>query len=109
MTTAENTLFDGVPERLVSERTRLGLGQEEFAALGGVSRNTQSRYEKSASKIDLNYLDNLARYGVDAVYVLTGQRTNREELRLVAAFNAAPEAVRVAVLAALGANPIREH
>lgn len=70
-------IADGVSERLREERDRKGLTQLEFATLVGVSRGTQKNYELGAAvgAMDLKYLAALEANGVDATYVLTGQRT----------------------------------
>ncbi|WGO91854.1 helix-turn-helix transcriptional regulator [Pseudomonas viciae] len=64
-------------ERLREERTRLGLNQEAFAQLGGITRNTQGSYEKGERNPDSVYLTAVLRAGVDVQYVLTGRRTQR--------------------------------
>ncbi|MBI6895267.1 helix-turn-helix transcriptional regulator [Pseudomonas putida] len=70
-------IADGVSERLREERDRKGLTQLDFATLIGVSRGTQKNYEVGAAvgAMDLKYLAALEANGVDATYVLTGQRT----------------------------------
>jgi len=67
----------GVGERLREERTRLGLKQEAFAQLGGITRNTQGSYEKGERNPDSVYLTAVLKVGVDVLYVLTGRRTQR--------------------------------
>ncbi|PKL95372.1 MAG: transcriptional regulator [Gammaproteobacteria bacterium HGW-Gammaproteobacteria-8] len=62
-------------DRLREERERLKYGQEEFAALAGLHRTAQSRYERDVREPDAGYLAALAPYGLDVLYVLTGQRT----------------------------------
>src|SRR5258708_37520550 len=42
--------MDEFSQRLREERKRLGLSQEAFASLGGVSKNTQSNYERSEER-----------------------------------------------------------
>ena len=70
-------IAEGVSERLREERDRKGLTQLEFATLVGVSRGTQKNYELGAAvgAMDLKYLASLEANGIDATYVLTGQRT----------------------------------
>ncbi|NUT88783.1 helix-turn-helix transcriptional regulator [Pseudomonas corrugata] len=75
---SERDIDVGVGERLREERTRLGLNQEAFAQLGGITRNTQGSYEKGERNPDSVYLTAMVKAGVDALYVLTGQRTLRE-------------------------------
>lgn len=61
-------------DRLVEERKRLGLSQEAFGALGGVSKFSQLAYEKGTRKPDSDYLEAIAMHDVDVAYVLTGHR-----------------------------------
>lgn len=61
-------------KRLREERTRLGFNQADFAALGGVSLNTQTRYETGSGTADMSYLLSVAGHGVDVAYVVTGRR-----------------------------------
>ncbi len=61
-------------KRLREERTRLGFNQSDFALLGGVSLNTQTRYETGAGTADMSYLLSVAGHGVDVAYVVTGHR-----------------------------------
>ena len=61
-------------ERLRTERDRLGLSQDEFAALGGVKRGAQVNYEKGERSPDVAYLTAVAKGGVDVLYLVTGVR-----------------------------------
>lgn len=60
-------------DRLKEERKRLGLNQDEFAALGGVKKGAQFNYENGSRTPDANYLAAIAAVGVDVLYLLTGQ------------------------------------
>ena len=62
-------------ERLPEERERLGLNQEDFAAIGGVSRRSQIDWEQGKFVPNVEFLVAVAGKGVDVLYVLTGQRT----------------------------------
>ncbi|GAA5784882.1 hypothetical protein YWS52_12020 [Chitiniphilus shinanonensis] len=93
--------MDGVGSRLKEERKRLGHSQATFSALGKVSVNTQVTLEKRPSTLDFGYLARIEAAGVDLVYVLAGIRQTAEEAQLLAAYNAAPPAVRAAALAGL--------
>jgi transcriptional regulator with XRE-family HTH domain len=66
-----------VGDRLREERTLLGLNQDAFAQLGGITRNTQGSYEKGERNPDSVYLSAVAKAGVDVLYVLTGGRLLR--------------------------------
>jgi len=61
-------------ERLTEERLRLGYGQGEFAALGGVGRGAQANYEKGLRQPDMAYLEAVAAAGADVLYIVTGAR-----------------------------------
>lgn len=63
-----------IPARLLEERTRLKMNQTEFAARGGVGKNTQISYEKGDSYPDAAYLGAMAAEGVDVLYIITGKR-----------------------------------
>ena len=65
-------------ERLIEERKRLGLNQEEFGALAGVGKHSQLNYEKGSRKPDADYLIALEAHGVDVTYLLTGKRSRPE-------------------------------
>ncbi|KVC61882.1 XRE family transcriptional regulator [Burkholderia ubonensis] len=53
---------------------RLGLSQDEFAAVGGVLRRAQSNYESDERSPDVKYLTAVAELGVDVTYILLGRR-----------------------------------
>lgn len=59
-------------ERLKRERQRLGMNQEDFAAVGGVKKRAQISYEKDERSPDAAYLCALLDIGVDIWYVMTG-------------------------------------
>ncbi|RYZ86393.1 MAG: XRE family transcriptional regulator [Proteobacteria bacterium] len=58
--------------RLRDERIRLNYLQKDFAAIGGVMANAQSKYEHGQRSPSALYLAKLAEIGVDVLYVLTG-------------------------------------
>ena len=72
----------GFSERLVEERNRLGLQQNEFADRVPVTPRSQRNYEKGEREPDASYLMAIAVIGVDVLYVLTGQRSKPVESRL---------------------------
>jgi transcriptional regulator with XRE-family HTH domain len=61
-----------IGERLKAERTRLGLTQEAFAAIGSVKKLAQISYEQGKTFPDAAYLAALASVGVDVLYVVLG-------------------------------------
>jgi transcriptional regulator with XRE-family HTH domain len=64
-----------ITQRLREERKRLGLTQEELAIIGGVKVNAQSIYERGVRVPNAIYLANIAKAGVDVLYVVTGRLT----------------------------------
>lgn len=67
-----------VGSRLREERLRIGLSQDEFAAVGGITRRSQSAYESDERSPDASYLLSVRALGVDIYYVLTGERVAAE-------------------------------
>lgn len=65
-----------IGERLLEERVRLAMTQEDFGALAGVTRKTQRLYESGERVPDANYLAAVADAGVDVLYVVAGQRAD---------------------------------
>ena len=61
--------------RLRSERDRLKLNQDEFAGFGGVKRISQYLYERGDRVPDFRYFENLAKHGIDIVYLISGKRS----------------------------------
>lgn len=66
--------METVGERLREERIRIGLSQDDLAAVGGLRKQAQLNYEAGARSPDAAYLLALEAAGVDIVYVLTGRR-----------------------------------
>ncbi|GHD59799.1 helix-turn-helix domain-containing protein [Jeongeupia chitinilytica] len=97
--------MDSFGARLREERKRLGLNQDDFAAIGGVRKNAQSNYEKDERAPDAAYLQLVGAAGVDVLFVVTGEHNaallSADERALLSAYKAAPPAVRAAALAAL--------
>lgn len=100
-------------QRLKEERARLQLNQRDFAALGGVTKDAQLNYENGSRRPDASYLAAVAAQGVDVLYLLTGERDTStlepDEANLLRRYREAPDAVRVAAVAALtaGAAPAK--
>ena len=63
-----------IGEILKEERQRLGMNQEDFAAVGGLKRRAQTLYEQNERAPDALYLRALAGIGVDVHYIITGER-----------------------------------
>lgn len=62
------------PDRLRMERRRLGLTQEQFAALGAASKTAQYMYEAGKNWPTCEYLEALRSSGVDVAFIATGAR-----------------------------------
>lgn len=69
----KNRTFIG--SRLREERDRLGLSQDQFAELGGVSKRTQVSWERGDQTPNAEFLSVVAAAGVDVQYVITGRRS----------------------------------
>jgi len=61
--------------RIKSERKRVHKSSIDFADYCGVGRNTQTNYEKSERKPDLEYLAKAHDLGCDVMYILTGNKS----------------------------------
>lgn len=100
-------IYTDIGARLREERERLGLSQPAMGEIGGVKKLTQLNYEKGDRTPDASYLSNLAKFGLDVQYVVTGVRAMpliRDELELLESYRAAPIAVKAAAIAALNAG-----
>lgn len=92
--------------RLRDERKRLRLSQDALAAIAGLARSAQIRYEKDERAPDANYLAAVAGVGVDVQYVVTGVSaapSGGDEAELLQRYRKASPEIRMAVFAALGA------
>lgn len=106
-------MVTSIGARLREERNRLGLSQEAFGAIPGVTKQAQIRYEKGERHPDTLYLAAIAAAGVDVLYVLTGQHSggtaaapapiSEGDRVLLDNFHAAPEQVQAGIKTALGA------
>ncbi len=61
--------------RIAEERKRLGFSQAEVAQICGVSREMWGKYERSKATMGTEVLSNFTQAGADAVFILTGQRS----------------------------------
>ena len=75
----------GIAERIISERKRLALSQEEFAKRTGVSLSSQKRYEKGERDPDSTYLEAVKALGVDVGFLLFAVRVSDEMIRALRA------------------------
>lgn len=81
METADARVRNVIAERLRSERARLGLKPEEFAARVGMHRSTLFNYESGVRVPDAALLLQMHELAaVDVLYLLTGRRERMTEL-----------------------------
>lgn len=103
--------------RLIEERERLGLNQEQMAAAGGMKKRAYCYYESGERTPDAVFLAGVAKFGADVEYIVTGQRGGKngeqlsgEERYLLDRYRASPQELRDAALRVLlggveGASP----
>jgi phage repressor protein C with HTH and peptisase S24 domain/DNA-binding XRE family transcriptional regulator len=87
--------------RLREERDRLGLKQDELAERLGVSKASQSNYERGNRSPDAGYLVALVRLGADALYLLTGQRAKSVDVNALAVAKPSPPQMQLGRVIAL--------
>lgn len=84
-----------------AERARLGQSQSALAAVGGVTKQTQIKYESGESYPNAEYLAAVVSAGVDVTFVVTGQMSQAtlgiEETRTVYALRTLKDSAREAV------------
>ncbi len=89
--------------RLKEERERLGFSQPAFAAIGGASKGSQISWEKGTATPNAEFLYEVARIGVDVLYVVTGRRDSAdmapEEQMVLAGYRQLDARGRAGVLA----------
>lgn len=71
----KNSQISNVGERLLEERKRLGLTQEQLAEASNRHKQTVLNYENGKRSPDAEYLGSLAGIGMDIGYVVTGRRS----------------------------------
>lgn len=100
-----------IGERLKSERERLRMTQPAFAEAAGAKKRTLIDWEKGISSPTAVQLAALIAIGVDALYILTGQRSqpipssviSDSDRTLLKNFHAAPAQVQSGVKTTLEA------
>ncbi|AOH85748.1 hypothetical protein AWL63_19150 [Sphingomonas panacis] len=93
------TSDEKIGERLRAWRKEIGLNQTQLAELGGVSLNSQHRYEAGALP-STEYLLRIGSAGADWYWIVTGQRIagaplDDEAAAMLEAFAALPAAVKL--------------
>ncbi len=61
-------------QRLIDERKRLGLTQDQMAKAGGVAKRTYCNYEKGDREPPVSFLSSVKNAGADLGYLLFGVR-----------------------------------
>ncbi len=90
-------------ERIKEERERLGWSIPEFAAVAGAGKNTVIDWQNGKSSPKASQLADLARSGVDVLYILTGNREpmapalSPREAALLDNYRSSPEAAKTAL------------
>jgi transcriptional regulator with XRE-family HTH domain len=102
-----NTNVGDLSSRLRKARELLGLSQEKMAKLGGVSLNTQNRYEGGTSP-PVEYLIRIGQAGVDWYWIVTGLKApvtplEGESAELLSLFARLSPAMKQVALTQLGA------
>ena len=64
-----------IGNRMQEERKRLNYNQPNFAALGGIHKNTLIEYEKNRAHPDASFLSAIAAVGADVQYIVTGKHS----------------------------------
>lgn len=93
-----------IGERLRAERVRLNLSQVAISGTCGVNRSTLAAWEKGEQSPTAAVLSQLAGFGVDVLYVVTGERApvssaalTQEERQLVASYKQGDALARLAL------------
>lgn len=76
--TGGNQVREIIGSRLREERERLGLTQTEFAQMGEASKRSQTDWEQGKLVPNGEFLANIAEYGADIGYILTGERNGNK-------------------------------
>ena len=83
--------MDSFHGRLREARAKLGLTQEQFAAVAGVKKQAQSLYENGKRTPDAAYLRAISDVGADITYIVTGVPAFSDTERLRLAIEAVEE------------------
>ena len=66
--------YNEVLERLIEERKRLGLSQQEMASLVHITQSNYSKVEKGLHRLSYEELKYLSKANIDIFYIFTGYR-----------------------------------
>lgn len=97
--------MSAIASRLKEERKRLGVNQEDFAHMAGITRRPYVEWESGKTAPNAVQLSLLAQAGVDILYVVTGCRSaellSSDELDLLRLFRASSLTGKMAAVGAL--------
>lgn len=69
-----SAMYNGVLKRLIEERNRLGLSQQEMARLVHITQSNYSKVEKELHRLSYEELKYLSKANVDIFYIFTGYK-----------------------------------
>lgn len=67
--------MSNINKRLFEERHRLAFNKSQMASAGGVVNTAYANYESGLRSPDANFLAEIAKYGADIAYIVTGVRS----------------------------------
>lgn len=94
--------------RLIKERERLGLNQDQMAVAGGMKKRAYCYYESGERAPDAIFLSGVAKLGADIRYIVTGERDgpppdvlSADERYLLERYRSSPQPLKDAALRVL--------
>lgn len=99
----ENDRKKTIGDRLSQERYRFGWSQTDAAKRSGVSFSAYRSYEDGRSAPNAEVLQELAKHGVDVLYIITGSQgtggiMSPDEMMILGAWRDSPDELRAAIL-----------
>lgn len=95
-------------DRLIKERERLGLNQDQMAVAGGMKKRAYCYYESGERAPDAIFLSGVAKFGADIRYIVTGERDgpppeilSADERYLLERYRSSPQPLKDAALRVL--------
>src|SRR5690348_12724945 len=87
-------------ERIVRWRKANGVSQERLAKIGSIHQTTVGKWERGDVSVDVDTLDKWARHFGKSLFDLIAHDdlTDSPDADFVAAYNAAPDAVKTAIV-----------
>lgn len=94
--------MSNIGEKLLEERKRLGLNQDQMAVVGGVAKRTYCNYEAGEREPMSGFFTAIAAAGADVQYILTGVRSANalapDEQLLLERYRNSPQVIKSAAL-----------